>query len=287
MSVADSLWLDSQFPIQPDYVKTNQQFFGAEVRTLKLDTKDAMDAINAWSSSATRGKIPTLLSEPLDESVKLVGINATYFKGDWQTSFETSATRQEAFHLATGAAVRDTMHATHEWDYAETPEFQAIRLPYEGGGKSMVVFLPSSSSSLDALVASLTAETFAKAAESLAPRDVTLALPKTEVRWHSDLTNDLEALGMRNAMSPQAAQLSRISAIPLCVQSVLHATYLRVDEKGTEAAALTSHNTMTTGVIGLPRPAEMIVDRPYLMAIVDDDSGAVLFLAAIRDPSGQ
>jgi serine protease inhibitor len=135
------------------------------------------------------------------------------------------------------------------------------------------------------VLASLTAATFAKTVESLAPRDVTLALPKTEVRWNGDLGDDLRALGMRNAMSPGNAQLSRISAVPLLyVQSVLHATYLRVDEKGTEAAAITMHNTATYGVIGT---TAMTVDRPYLMAIVDDDSGAVLFLAAIRDPSGQ
>ena len=179
-----------------------------------------------------------------------------------------------------------TMNATRSWDYARTPGYQAIRMPYKGDTTSMIVILPSTSSSLDSLVTSLTAEKFSAISSSLKPQEGSLALPKTEVRWDGDLTGDLKALGMPTAFRSDAANFTRMSdSKPLWIDSVMHKTYLRVDEKGTEAAAVTSVQMGATAA-PLQQPFQMTVDRPYLMALVDDDSGAILFLAAVRDPRG-
>ena len=104
------------------------------------------------------------------------------------------------------------------------------------------------------------------------------------MRWDGDLNSDLKALGMPNAFASDSANFSRMSAVkPLWIDDVLHKTYLRVDEKGTEAAAVTSVQ-MKAGMAPAQPPFQMTVDRPYLMALVDNDSGTVLFLAAVRDP---
>ena len=150
----------------------------------------------------------------------------------------------------------------------------------------MIVILPAASSSLDSLVASLTAEKFARIAASLAPAEGSLALPKTEVSWDGDLTGDLKKLNMSQAFTPDTADFARMSDTkPLWIDSVIHKTYLRVDEKGTEAAAVTSVQMGATSAPAQP-PFQMIVDRPYLMALIDNDSGTILFLAAVRDPRG-
>ena len=284
VSVANSLWIDKGFSVEPSYLTTNERYFGAEIRSLDLQAPSAVTAINDWVSSATKRKITQLLdSTPPADTVMFV-INATYFKGDWVSPFDANQTQKEPFHLASGTADVDMMHQTSEWSYAQTPDVQAVELPYKGDTVRMVVLLPSESSSLDKLVSSLTPERFASIRASLATTRVALSLPKTEVRWGASLVSELKALGMTDAFSRDSADFSRISTSEgLFIQDVLHKTYLRVDEKGTEAAAVTSTQIGTTAAPVNP-PVQMTVDRPYLMAIVDNDSGAVLFLAAVRDP---
>jgi len=284
VSVANSLWIDKGFAVEPSYLATNKRYFGAAIRSLDLQAASAVTAINDWVSSATKGKITQLLESPPPADTVLFVINATYFKGDWLSPFDPNMTAKQAFHLPAGTAEVETMHQTSEWRYAQTPDLQAVELPYKGDAVRMVVLLPSTTSSLDKLVDNLTAEKFAALRASLEPTRVALSLPKTEVRWGASLVSELKALGMTDAFSRETADLGRISTSQgLFVQDVLHKTYLRVDEKGTEAAAVTSTQIGATALPVTP-PVEMTVDRPYLMAIVDNDSGAVLFLAAVRDP---
>jgi serine protease inhibitor len=140
IAVANSLWLDTRFSASPQFVTTNRQYFGAEVRTLDLPTDSARQQINAWAASATRGKIPELLTQTPDEATRLIAINATYFLGDWAAPFDRLNTHDQPFASPAGTTTASMMADTHDWDYAQTPDYQAIRLPY--AGDSTACFCP-------------------------------------------------------------------------------------------------------------------------------------------------
>jgi serpin B len=122
--------------------------------------------------------------------------------------------------------------------------------------------------------------------------EVSLGLPKLESEYSADLKDPLIATGMPRAFDPEHAQFSDMadmSAGPICISKVLHKTKVKVDEKGTEAAAATVVE-MGKGLAGFMEedgPVSIICDRPYLFAIVDEPSGAMLFLGQVMDPGAK
>lgn len=288
LDIANSLWLDEGFSAKEGFLSADKRFFGAELRSLDLQAPSAPAAINDWVKQNTGGRIKEVVTKNDLSAAVLELVNAVYFKADWVTPFAAEATGARPFHFADGSTANvDMLSGTESWRHVMHADYEAIELPYAGGSASMIVVKTSPMSSAISGVPALTAETFARLRSELAsaaPERGSLELPKVEVEWAGELGGDLKALSMTKAFDVADADFGRLSdAKPLSIGSVIHKTYLRVDEKGTEAAAVTA-----VGMYGSAVPAQptflMTVDSPYLMAIVDNDSGAVLFLATIRDP---
>jgi serpin B len=162
------------------------------------------------------------------------------------------------------------------------PDFQALEAPYKGEELSMILFVPESADGLAAFERGLTGEKlngWIAALMAEQPGDVLFTLPKLQLETKASLVPVLKTLGMRRAFT-DSAQFGGIASIPLRVSDVLHQTFLLVDEKGTEAAAV-------TGVImeQVSRPMEFSADRPFFFAIRDNRSGAILFMGRISDPA--
>jgi serpin B len=179
------------------------------------------------------------------------------------------------------------------FDYFETPAMQAIRLPFGDGDIVMEVLLPAKSSSLGALEAALTPAHWSGWQAQYAPRPGKIELPRFELKSDHLLNEPLQSLGMTGAFDPDRAHLEGMfipaSAQPggarLVVSSVRQSTYWKVDEEGSEAAAVTTIGVKAAAVMRQPQPFEMIVDRPYFCAIEDRRSHVLLFIGAIHDPS--
>ena len=288
-SLANSLWADRGVTFHKPFLESDSRYFGAEVRTVDLQSPQAVDAINSWVSRQTHGRIEHAATYPLPADEMLRLIDATYFLGEWRQPFD--AARSADFHLENGSTVKAQLMHVHVSErglqYARTPTCELVCLPYRDSSAEMLVLLPTKGTSLDSFVRSLTATSLAETISTVhsrrgEPGDLTM--PKVEARYEMSLVPDLSALGMHDAFDPDKADFSRATDVrPAWISSAKHLTYFRVDEKGTEAAAVTM-----IGVCGAAAPApghfEMDVDRPYLMAVVDDHSGAVLFLDAVRDP---
>lgn len=290
LAIANFLWADDGVALKKPFLDTDSAYFGSEIRTVDLQSSSAPRVINDWVSKQTHGKITQVAEKPYDSAAILELINATYFLGTWPKPFDPA--QQKDFHLADGTVVKAPLmksNAEHGLQHAKTGSYEAVRLGYEDSGASMYVILPPEGTSLDAFVGSMNASSFADTAnglrESRAVRgDVTM--PKIEAKWKSSLRDTLSALGMPDAFSPDKAQFARATDLkPVWIDSDAHLTYLRVDEKGTEAAAATQFG-LAGAAAPLPpaQPFHMLVDRPYVMAIADDRSGAILFLASVRDP---
>jgi serpin B len=198
------------------------------------------------------------------------------------------ATRDEVFHLADGEAKVPMMHLRTDLALATRPGYQAIRLPYEGGRVSMVVVLPDPGNT--AIAQRLSDEEMKSllAALRTAPRPVELALPRYHATFKSSLVDLFKSMGMRRAFDFNRADFSGMTGRPqaelrLAIGQIVHAAVVDVGEEGTEAAAATAA-TMVAKAIRLPPAQVFRVDRPFLFAIVDETTGAVLFEGRIADP---
>jgi serine protease inhibitor len=294
LSVADSLWVDSRrATLRPDYVKQMQAWYDAEMADLDFSNPSAVSRINSWASKQTHGSIPKVIDR-IDPADLALLLNAVYFKGQWAQKFDKTKTQQRDFTLASGSAKQvPRMAQSGRFGYFETPQMQAVRLPFGGGDLVMEVFLPAKSSSLSALEAALTPEHWTSWQGQYTQRSGRIELPRFELKSNYRLNGPLQALGMTRAFQPDGAQLmgmfSPAQGQPhtgrFFISSVLQSTYWKVDEEGSEAAAVTTTGIRATAVQRPEQPFQMIVDRPFFCAIEDQRSGALLFVGAIYDPT--
>jgi serine protease inhibitor len=294
LSVADSLWVDSRHvTLRPDYVKHMQAWYDAEMADVDFSNPSVATRINNWGSKETNGRISKVIDR-IDPTDLLLLLNAVYFKGQWTHKFDKAQTQQRDFTLASGTVKQvSRMAQSGRFDYFETPQLQAIRLSFGDGDLVMEVFLPTKSSGLGALEAELTAEHWTNWQAQYAPRSGTIELPRFELKSNYRLNEPLRTLGMTRAFQPDVGQLTDMfSSTPgqlptrrFFISSVLQSTYWKVDEEGSEAAAVTTTGIRAAAVARPEQPFRMIVDRPFFCAIEDRRSGALLFVGAIYDPA--
>jgi serine protease inhibitor len=294
LSVADSLWVDSRHVmLRPDYVKQTQAWYDAEMIDLDFSNPSAATRINSWASKETHGRIPKVIDR-IDPADLVLLLNAVYFKGQWTHKFDKAQTQQRDFTLAGGSVKQvPRMAQSGRFDYFETPQMQAIRLSFGEGDLVMEVLLPAKSSGLGALETELTPEHWKGWQAQYAPRAGKIELPRFELKSNYRLNEPLQTLGMTRAFRPDGAQLTGMfSSAPgqalagrFSISSVRQSTYWKVDEEGSEAAAVTTTGIRTAAVARPEPPFQMIVDRPFFCAIEDRRSGALLFVGAIYDPA--
>ncbi len=287
LTLANGMWVRQDFTLKPAFVTENQHYFGAELAAVDFNQPAAAQTINDWASRQTHGKIPKLVEYPFDPYLRLFLANAIYFKGTWVKPFEKSATRSHDFHLPDRSVKQTPLMSRHEdLPYEETVSYQAVRLPYNGGLR-MTIFLPAKNQTPQRLL-----QTFGRPGiwtknilPAFASRDGTLMLPKFKMDFAASLNTPLKTLGLKTAFS-DSANFSGISDKQLCISEVFQKSFVEVNEQGTEAAAVTGVGvTMLSGFpMERPKPFVMIVDRPFLFIIEDEDTDAILFIGVINNP---
>ncbi len=288
LEVANSLWARTGVAFKEPFLDADRGSFGARISVLDFAKDDVAGAINRWVSSSTHGMIPTIVDH-VPPSAILYLADAVYFKGEWVSPFAHEATRKEPFTRADGTRTNvEMMHATGSMPYAQNACLRMTKLAYQGGDSAFYVMLPKPGVSMDAALESLKGTGFAdlRAAASADTTELALAMPTLDVDYSTELSAPLKALGMPSAFDPTAARFDDMAVIPgvtIYIGRVLHKTKVRVDEKGTEAAAATVVEMEDTAVLA-PPPTSIVCDRPYLFSIVDEKSGAMLFLGEVNDP---
>ncbi len=212
-------------------------------------------------------------------------VDAVYFKGLWADPFKKALTEDKPFQLATGNKIsHPRMQRSASFAYFETRAFQFVALPYRPEGVTAYVLLPRKP--LAKFLAELTPAHWSQWIANLRAREGYLELPRFQLETTYDLKPLLESLGIHRAFSPND-NFPNI-APEMFVSRGEQTTYVDVNEEGTEAVAATVM-IIGQGIVNLddlPRPFEMIVDRPFLFVIREDNTGAILFLGAINDPRG-
>lgn len=286
LSVVNSVWAQKGMAFQSTFLDTLAVDYGAGVKVLDFAnaTESARGTINGWVSNHTAGRIPTLLEQgTLDPSTRLMLVNAVYFKASWAQKFDESQTQPAPFTTLDGRpSTVSMMHQVVSTGYVETDDYQAVSLWYQGYEVQMFLLAPKPGK-FAAVESSLTGESVLSAMGSLGEAKVTLSLPKFRLEDSFELRDPLTELGMGEAFE-DAADFSGIAQEPLKIGSVIHKTFVSVDEHYTEAAAATSVGFVPTSDPGEPPAATMTIDRPFLAAIVDQRTKTLVFFGRILEP---
>ena len=299
MAVANSLWSQEGVPLRPEYLDLIAREFGGAMNLVDFHgaTEAARMAVNQWVEDRTRQKIRGLIPPGgLSADTRLILANAIYFKGMWLLRFLESETREEPFWLEDGGTVRaPLMHQYGDVRYLQANGYQAVELDYEGGDLFMLVLLPDRRDGLRDLETALSARLVRDCVAGMHYREVELFLPRFKMTLGTDMENALAALGMPLAFSPIEADFSGINghrppdAHSLFISAVLHKAFVEVHERGTEAAAATLDNMEFTAALEPPPPPPpppiFRADHPFLFAICERQSGAILFLGRVFDPT--
>jgi serine protease inhibitor len=283
IEIANGLWARHGLTLDPGFVHTVQSSFGGEAAALDSSSPKA---INDWVSRRTHGMVPSIVdSIPPDDLLELV--NATYFHGDWQSPFETASTQPAPFHRALRSDVTvPLMDNAGVYPYGTGPGYQAVALPYAGGAERMVVVLPTATLPTADFAPYLDAARFEKITAGLAGMSGNLQLPRFGLDVSASLLDPLQALGMGTAFRGGAdfSGITASCARACVITQVTQRARLQVDEQGTTAAAATRVGVGLAAEV-VKHSFQMVVDRPFLVAIQDVPTGALLFAGVVGDPS--
>jgi len=283
LEIANSLWTQTGAKIKPEFIASGQKSYRAEAAAVDFTSPATVKRLDDWVSQNTHGKITSMFDPPLPRDLRLVVLDAIYFKGSWETPFDAKLTRAQPFNVGGGpAAQHPRMRREGEMSYMENAVFQAVVLRYAGGQASLYVFLPKQS--LDRFVQELTPGNWGTWVGQFRSREGALELPRFKLENKYELNGELMALGMPRAFGSQA-EFGGISDEPLFISKVVQKTFVEVNEEGTEAAAASGIGiSLMSAMPETEAPFKMIVDRPFYVAIREDQTGTILFHGAIEDP---
>lgn len=296
LRVADALWAEQDASFQPGYLRVMQEDYGADFRRVDFEhaPEGVRGTINQWVAQETNDRIQNLIGPGvLTPATRLVLTNAIYFKGTWQSPFETSATEDEDFYLSDGQPAKTPlMHRRGGYPYYDGGTFQELEMPYASGNGgdelSMVVLLPKEKGGLAALEQRFTAASATEWLEQLSPAArVILILPRFTMTQQLELSQTLAAMGMPQAFTGAADFSGMDGKRDFTISAAIHKAFIEVNEKGTESAAATSTVMMATAMrMPTPEPPPIVfrADHPFLFMIRDAQTGEILFLGRVEDP---
>jgi len=290
LTMANAIWYRQGSPVKPEFIAHNQRFFGCTLGTFNVNDPHAKDALNAWASDQTHGRITEIADDNLFavDLPRLFLANAVYFKGKWSDPFQVEDTKERPFFLRGGGQkTMPMMTQSKTFTYRRGTGYQAVRLPYEGENLAMYVFLPDTNSSPEKLLGILNGDKWQRITKpGFSQKEGTLVLPKFKLEYRVELGEPLKSLGMKRAFGNSLQPDFSGIAPGVGISAALQKTFVEVDEAGTEAAAVTGIMMADVSAMPMPppHPFQMIVNRPFLFLIEDNLSGTILFLGAVFDP---
>nr|WP_239587965.1 serpin family protein [Gracilibacillus alcaliphilus] len=283
LSLANSLWLNESFTLQPTYQEQMKEQYLAQIEPLTT-----AEAINNWIAEQTNDRIDQMIDQ-VDPSLALLLLNAVYFQGAWSYPFNEEWTEEQDFHLSDGDTVQAPFMLLHEdVSYLENEEVQAVALPYgEDESIQMHIFLPNEKSNFHDFQADFNLEKWQQWTKAMQIETGSISLPSFELEYETELNQWFQELGIEQAFDPDQADFSNMLELTeptnAYINDILHKTFISVDEAGTEAAGTTSVSIDVTSA-PLEDPFEMEVNRPFLFTITDMEQGVILFVGSMGNP---
>ena len=286
LNIVNAIWGQEGYKFLPEFLGVLAENYGARLRLLDFvkAPEESRITINDWVSDQTEGRIEDLIPQGIiNVLTRLVATNAIYFNAAWSEPFDPNLTEDGTFYLLDGGEVTvPIMRQTTDFGYAEGEGYQAVELPYDGREISMVILLPEAGE-FEVFEGSLDAKRVGAIVKDLAHRHVALTVPRFEFESGFSLVEALATMGMPVAFSTEADFSGMTGNRDLFIADVIHKAFVSVDEAGTEAVAATA---VVMELSAMPEePVEVTVDRPFAFLIRDIETGAVLFVGRVVNPS--
>ncbi len=310
IQITNSLWSRIGGAIQPEFVSMAQEYFDARVEEVDFQAPGTVNMINDWVKRTTNGKIMKMVQPPIDYNTVVMLLNGIYFKGSWMFPFMKEKTRDAYFYMADGSVTQCRMMMENQSDcvietadnpqsarnyakisYYDDSEVLVLNMPYGAGDIGMCIVVPNrmpsssadTSATIEDVIRGITPEKWALWTSGRNPSFFTLGLPRFKFDYDIDLEEILKKLGMEVAFNSDLADFGGLLAKNRgCLTEAKQKTFIQVDDVGTVAVAISLGTTIN--VSAKPPKPRVICDRPFLVVIYEDVSGAILFMGRIANP---
>ncbi len=287
IAIANAIWCKRGFDIIPNFMNVNKKFYNAEVSELDFLKPEAVDIINTWVANNTNDKI-TSIFDKLPKSTIMVLANAIYFKGIWKYNFKPEKNIQLPFFYKDGSTKEiEMMRCKADFRIFSNNKIALVEMPYGQGNWVMDLVMTNDNEPIEELMKTLTTDKWNNWISKLSePTTVGVILPPFKFDYTKQLKECLTELGMGIAFDPENADFKKINKKKdICISKVKHKTFIELNEKGTEAAAVTAVVMVeTTSVGGGSSNPVFTFDKPFMFAIREVSTNTIAFIGKVGDP---
>lgn len=292
VSLSNSAWVDDEFTVNDEWAGQIDSFYDAEVYQMDVASEKAMKAMNNWISDSTHELIKEMIAQPFDAETRMVLFNALYFNGKWSSPFMENMTNEESFYMSSDEAVKVPMMSQYQeyYEYFNDNNVEGVVLPYRDGNYSFVGIMPSDKNAdIREVYNTLTPQMLTELFEKRKSTFINLKLPKFEVEFDKLLNDSLINMGLKDAFDEDKADFSKMGTTltgnPLYISIVRQKAVVKVDEEGTEAAAVTEIAMCETAALIEDEPIDVFFDRPFIYFIMDMENQIPLFIGIMENPN--
>lgn len=282
LAINNSIWYRDSLKVKDNFLSVNKDVFSSYIASLDFSKQDSANKINDWISDATKGKITNLINPPIPDDVLMYLINAVYFKGQWTEVFDPFKSKSGSFKNGENLNKNVVyMKKRSTGEYGSGTDYKAVRLPYGSGNIAMYCILPNENVKINDFINTLDSDKWNSIKNSISKvNDLELNLPRFKIEYGTkSLKESLANMGMGEAFK-SSADFSGIAS-GIFIGDVIHKSVVEVNEKGTEAAAVTVV-IMPPGITPSPENA-FSATRPFVFVIADDKTGSILFMGKTSD----
>ena len=289
LEVANSIWLDETMEPGEEWLSDVSDIYRAEAYRGVLSSTSVMKDMNLWVEKKTHSLIKNFLSEPLSRETKMALVNTIYFNGKWVKDFKKESTRKETFITADGQTKQvDMMHDRRNEFYIRNGKMDGVVMDYRYGNMALVALKPTAGQSVREMYEALTYEELISLLDSGSNQQIILKMPKFEVEFDKELNETLQNMGIQKAFVQGQANFGRLGQTKagdsLYIGLVRQKAVVKLDEEGTEAAAVTIVEMKATSAAPPSDPIEVYFDEPFLYMIMDMESKTPLFMGVMDNP---
>ena len=291
MSLANSIWFkdDPNFTVNESFLQTNADYYGSSIYKAAFDEGTRND-INNWVKEHTDEMIPEILDEIPDEAIMYL-VNALAFEAQWDDVYDEFQVRDGIFTKEDGTKQDVEMMHADEYKYLSDDLATGFIKYYEGRKYAFAALLPNEGVTVQQYVDSLTGSHLQKMLADPEEIQVFTCIPKFESEYDIEMSEVLQEMGMTDAFDWRIADFSKlgtynVDGMNICINRVLHKTFISVAEQGTKAGAATAVEMVAEGAAEIQEYREVILDRPFVYILIDCETNLPFFIGTMMDVNG-
>lgn len=279
LHIANAIFVNQNNQLKEPFQREMRKYYSAMAESLDFTSQASLNRINGWCNARTKGMIPEILDK-LDPAVVSYLLNAIYFKAGWTNEFSESVTQNEVFNAPKGKKKLPMMHQENHFRYAKNDVFALVDLPYSNQMWSMTVMLPEPGKTTNDIINYLAEDGLTSCLKSAYSQKVDLKLPRFETESETeDLIETLKTMGITRVFTDGLAEVPNMCDVGVYIGMMLQKARIKVNESGSEAAAVTVAGMMKCTAVPHPEPPVVFhADRPFVYVIREASTGVILFV---------